>query len=145
MMDMAGLREQHKQISLTARQLAQATSDTTAPQSVAALRWSLARQLIAHLALEDRILYPKMQRSANPLARKTALQLQGETGALAEGFTRYMAAWSDDRIAREWPAFCAETQAILATLTQRVDRENRTLYPLADEHQGAGPPVARAG
>ena len=60
MMDMMALRGQHEQISLTARQLAQATSDTATPQSVAALRWSLARQLIAHLALEDRILYPAM-------------------------------------------------------------------------------------
>ncbi|KFL46803.1 hypothetical protein IL54_2225 [Sphingobium sp. ba1] len=38
MMDMTALRGQHEQISLTARQLAQATSDTATPQSVAALR-----------------------------------------------------------------------------------------------------------
>lgn len=145
MMDMVALRAQHEQISLTARQLAQATSNSSIPQSVAALRWSLARQLIAHLALEDRILYPAMQQSQDLTARKTAAQLQSETGALADRFTRYMADWSDDRIAREWPAFCAETRLILAALAERVDRENRTLYPLADQQRRSPAPIARAG
>ena len=58
--------------------------------------------------------------------------LQSETGALADIFTRYMSAWSDDRIAREWSAFCAETRDILKALVARVERENRILYPLAD-------------
>ena len=145
MMDMVALRAQHEQISLTARQLAQATSNSSIPQSVAALRWPLARQLIAHLALEDRILYPAMQQSPDLTARKTAAQLQSETGALADRFTRYMADWSDDRIAREWPAFCAETRLILAALAERVDRENRTLYPLADQQRRSHAPIARAG
>ena len=144
MMDLTALRGQHEQISLSARQLAQATSDTATPQSVAALRWSLARQLIAHLALEDRILYPAMQRAPDVAVRKTAAQLQSETGALADRFTRYMADWSDDRIAGEWSVFCAETRLILAALAERVDRENRTLYPLADEQRRPMPPVARA-
>lgn len=144
-MDMAELRRQHDEISHTAHRLAQATADRANPRSVGAIRWQLARQLMAHLALEDRILYPAMQRAADERTRTTAATLQTETGALAESFSRYMTAWSDDRVAREWTDFCVETQAIIRALSERVDRENRTLYPLADKVDDSAPRIARAG
>ncbi|WP_232313794.1 MULTISPECIES: hemerythrin domain-containing protein [unclassified Sphingobium] len=132
MMNLHELRRQHEEISLSARQLAQAITDDRQPQGVARLRWQLARQLIAHLALEDRILYPALQRAADPLTRERATLLQKETGALADRFSVYMAAWSDDRISSQWSDFCAETRLILTALSDRIDRENRALYPLAE-------------
>lgn len=144
-MDIAELRRQHEEIGLTARNLAQATADDSLSQGVGAIRWQLARLLLAHLALEDRILYPALQRATDSRTRTTAASLHDETGALAERFSRYMAEWSDDRVAREWAAFCAETRDILTLLGDRIDRENRILYPLAQAMQRGASPVARTG
>ncbi|WP_183956121.1 hemerythrin domain-containing protein [Sphingobium fontiphilum] len=129
-MDIAELRRQHDEISLIAAQLGEAVSDESAPRQVARLRWQLARLLMTHLALEDRLLYPATVHSSDDDTRKTAAALQQEMGDLAARFSSYMTAWSDDRILREWSAFCTQTRAMLTALADRVDSENRILYPL---------------
>lgn len=140
-MDISALRRQHDEIGLTGRLLRQAISNDRLPRSVAALRWQLARQLMAHLALEDGILYPALERSLSDETRERAIALRKETGALADRFAIYLATWSDDRIAAEWPDFCVETRLILNALDARIERENRLLYPLAeatmDRHRSA--------
>lgn len=128
--------------------LAKAVAQSSFPPGVGSLRWQLARQLMRHLALEDRILYPALQRSGDAQVRNVAAALQSETGSLAEVFARYMAAWSDDRVARQWSGFCVETQQILKVLSERIAREDRTLYPLAEAVDRTSPPAtpaARAG
>ena len=42
--------------------------------------------------------------------------IQAEIGALAESFARYMAAWTDERITRDWRGFCADSDRILDAL-----------------------------
>ncbi|HUD91975.1 hemerythrin domain-containing protein [Sphingobium sp.] len=140
---MSTLRRQHDEISLTARLLRQAISDDRLPRGVAGLRWQLARQLMAHLALEDGILYPSLERSPNRETREQAIVLRKETGALADRFAIYLATWSDDRIVDEWLAFCIETRQILDALDARIERENRLLYPLADAVQRISSQTAR--
>lgn len=131
-MDVSELRRQHRELGDTARKLAQAISMPDRPDGVSAVRWQLARQLMTHLALEDRILYPTMQRSDDSGIRDTADRLHRETGALAATFSTYMTEWSDARISREWRGFCIETGTILRALGERIEREDRTLYPLAE-------------
>ncbi|MCI4588555.1 hemerythrin domain-containing protein [Sphingobium sp. BYY-5] len=141
-MDLSDLRRQHEEIGLTAQLLTQAISDDRHPQGVAKLRWQLARQLMTHLALEDRIFYPALMRSTNPVVRERTMALQKEIGALSDRFAVYMASWSDDRIAHEWPGFCVETRSILDALSARIDCENRILYPLAQAVGDRTPPAA---
>lgn len=131
-MDVDELRRQHQQLSLLSHQLIQAVEDSQIQQKVGAVRWQLARQLMSHLALEDGIFYPAMQRMADDQARTTAQRLQSETGMLAQNFSAYMQRWNDDQIARRWPDFCAETREVLATLKTRMEQEERLLYPLAE-------------
>ena len=138
-MDVTELKRQHDEISLVAKQLNEAVGDENAPHHVARLRWQLARLLITHLALEDRLLYPAAMRSSHDEARKTAMTMQQEMGDLAARFSSYMTAWSDDRILREWPAFCAQTRALLATLGDRIESENRILYPLVVRAAASAP------
>jgi hemerythrin-like domain-containing protein len=92
----------------------------------------MARQLIGHLALEDKIFYPAVQRLADKHIRDTALRLEEEMGPLANAFSDYMARWTDERIAREWLSFCRETREILKALARRIDKEERLLYPLVE-------------
>ena len=136
-MDMEELRRQHADVMAIAAQLGAAVADDRTPQSVGALRWRLARRLLAHLAIEDDHLYPAMLQLDDASARATAKRFQTELGALSAAFTHYMAAWTDLQIAEEWPRFCAETRIILAALAKRVAQENTKLYPLAPPGWGA--------
>lgn len=126
------LRRQHQGLGAILLQLSQAVADDRIAQSVGTLRWQLARQLMAHLALEDRIFYPALKRLADEEIRATALRLQAEVGTLSGDFSAYMARWSDDRVVREWPNFCSETRQIISAITTRVHREEQALYPLAE-------------
>lgn len=132
-MDVKELRRQHEDIMAVANKLSIAVQDHSAQQPVAALRWQLARMLIAHLAVEDGYFYPAMLDSADDATRRTATCFQSEMGELAAEFTRYMRAWTDMQIAAQWPLFCKETRAVLTTLEKRVIQEDEHLYPLAAE------------
>ncbi|MAP45860.1 MULTISPECIES: hemerythrin domain-containing protein [Sphingobium] len=132
-MDLDELRRQHAAIGLTARALEQAVSETYQPDGVARLRWQLARQLMTHVAFEDRIFYPTLIRSAEARTRDRATMLERELGALGDRFKAYMTDWSDARIRREWPAFCAETRPILNMLMDRIGQEDRLFDTLAHD------------
>ncbi len=129
-MDIHLLRQQHDDLAIVAGELLSAISSETY-QSVATLRWKLARELIVHLGVEDRLLYPALIDSPNRTTALLASQFKAEMGGLADAFTSYMATWDSQRMVREWPDFCRETRAILALLRARMERENSELYPQA--------------
>jgi iron-sulfur cluster repair protein YtfE (RIC family) len=141
-MDIGHLRSQHQELSQTVSELSSAITSDRAAQNVAPLRWKMARQLIGHLALEDKIFYPTVQRLADKHIRDTARRLEEEMGPLADAFSAYMARWTDERIAREWLSFCAETREILKALTRRIDTEERLLYPLVERASRANRPIS---
>ena len=65
-------------------------------------------------------------------------------GHIAQDFAAYDAKWTAARIAQNWVGFCSETEAVLAVLGMRMERENCELYPLAERlvrselHKGLG-------
>jgi hemerythrin-like domain-containing protein len=138
-MDVSELKRQHDEIGRVARTLATAVANLAQHQPIAALRWELARLLMTHLAMEDRLFYPAMQRSPDAEARATATAFQTEMGGLSDAFGTYMRCWTDDRVAAEWPTFCTDTQNLLFALAQRIERENSQLYPLATRAVQDGP------
>lgn len=140
-MNVGELRAQHERIMRLAAELRRAVDRGGERQPVAALRWGLARELIAHLAIEDRLLYPNLLRSSDPAAASLAARFKSELGGLGEAFTAYMTQWTDSRIAREWEIFCGETRAILDALAERVARETESLYPLLDDAAEQGLPA----
>lgn len=129
-MDLNLLRKQHDQIGILAAELLAAVSGDE-PKPVAAIRWRLARDLMAHLALEDRWFYPEMIRSGEARAATTAARFQQEMGDLAAQFTAYLSIWTDPRLTEDWDGFRAATRTVLSALAARIDRENKELYPLA--------------
>jgi iron-sulfur cluster repair protein YtfE (RIC family) len=129
-MDFDVIRRQHDSISEHAAALAVAVSKPIY-SPVAAIRWKLARELIAHLAVEDRWLYPALMAGMDKKASDTAKRFKDEMGGLAGTFTNYVAEWNDQRIAAEWKVYCDETKALLASLKNRILLENKELYPLA--------------
>ncbi len=96
--------------------------------AVATARWMLSRTLLPHLAKEDQLLYPMLQRS--PVAEVADLTRQAalEGGGLSDRFKAYMRRWTSDAIACDPDGFDRDTQAILAALHDRILREESQLY-----------------
>ncbi len=136
-MDIPTLRAQHAEIEVLAKELLAVVSDERR-RSVGPLRWRLARALIAHLAIEDRFLYPRLIGGSDSAVADVARRFQAEMGGLAARFTGYMSFWTDDEVIADWPAFCRETRDILAVLLSRIAREDEHLYG-ATELQKPGP------
>lgn len=130
-MDVALLRQQHDLIEGLSAELAAVVAAETV-QPVGALRWRLAREVIGHLAIEDRWFYPHIIDRGTAETARLARAFQTEMGNLASDFTHYMAEWTDRRIVAEWPTFGNATATVLDRLRNRIGRENDQLYPICD-------------
>ncbi len=128
-MDIELLKQQHEELECAAAALLQAVVANDR-KSVPPLRWRLARSLIAHLAVEDKFLYPKAIAGNDREVAELAVAFQQEMGGLADAFSKHMARWTDQKIAGDWLGYSAEIKHILALLSQRIHRENEELYPL---------------
>ncbi|WP_176596577.1 MULTISPECIES: hemerythrin domain-containing protein [Sphingobium] len=145
-MDLDELQRQHDELEALAARFRQAIADDGNPQRLGTLRWQFARLLMAHLALEDRIFYPNMQRQAHDLLRDTAGRLEIEMAPIAQAFSAYMSRWSDDRIEREWADFCYESREMLGAILNRMHKEEGLLMPLlADAGLIEAPRIRRVG
>lgn len=95
-------------------------------------RHLFSKQLLAHLAREDMLLYPMLQQSKDPLVASTARAFIDEMGGLLAAYKDWSARWPTERLAEQWPQFVTETDALLKALSQRIARENAELYPLVE-------------
>jgi hemerythrin-like domain-containing protein len=87
-----------------------------------------------HLAAEDRMLYPALAGAADPLVAETGKQFQSEMGALAATYAAFAARWNlSAKISADPQGFRDDANTIFKALHQRVQRENRELYPLAEK------------
>lgn len=95
-------------------------------------REHFCKVLTNHLINEDWLLYPRLAASPNPRIAETAERFMREMGGLLENVQLWMAIWTPDAITQHWAAFRSETEALLDTLSVRIVRENRELYPLLE-------------
>lgn len=102
------------------------------PAQLGQVRWSLTRKLLAHLAKEDALLYPRLQASRDPRVADVATRFSAEMGSLADRYRAYVVDWPVDRIAGDWPAFGSATRQVMRALLQRIEGEETVLYALID-------------
>jgi hypothetical protein len=133
------LREEHAYLVRIVGQLSECIARPIPPPSVElfTVRRELNATLIAHLKAEDWILYPTLLASDDPETAATAQRFLDEMGGLAAAFLAYADKWSATAIDADWAGYCAESREIIEALTERITRENRELYPLADREKRA--------
>jgi iron-sulfur cluster repair protein YtfE (RIC family) len=133
------LREEHAHLVRIVGQLAECISRPAPPPATElfGVRRELNATLIGHLKAEDWILYPMLLTSDDPTTAATARQFLDEMGGLAAAFLAYADKWSASAIESDWDAYCTESKGIIEALTQRIIRENRELYPLAEREKRA--------
>ncbi len=93
----------------------------------------LSGKLKAHLSKEDNELYPDLLASGDPKMTEMAEAFQSEMGGLSQAFEDYMATWrSIEAIEDDPDGFIRASEAVIDALRDRINRENRELYVLAD-------------
>lgn len=145
--EMQRLRAEHAALTTLAQFLMAmvAAPEPPRPTELASVCGMLRDTLVRHLKCEDWILYPRLIASGDAATVALARAFEAEMGSIASDFAAYDARWSTGRAVAEWPAFRAETTAILDALENRIAREDRYLYPLADALDAAGLPPLPQG
>lgn len=133
----AKFREQHEDILRTAGEIERCLDPTTLARDanrVGTLIAELAGKVSVHLAMEDKGLYPSLERHPSARVRMTAATYQREMGGLAEVFGAYIARWRDRAKIRDHSEeFARETQQVFQALSARIARENDELYVLLEQ------------
>jgi hemerythrin-like domain-containing protein len=95
----------------------------------------MSSSIKAHLAAEDTLLYPVLAKSSNVAVSNAAIQFQTEMGGIAAAYVDFAKKWNLVKTITTNPAeFKDHANAIFKALNQRIQQENKTLYPLAESN-----------
>jgi iron-sulfur cluster repair protein YtfE (RIC family) len=90
----------------------------------------LSQVVTQHLAIEDRILYPSLERSGDGHMAGMSRQYQNDMKGIASAFINFARRWSNaTQLVRQPEVFRAEANTILKDVYERMVRENREFYP----------------
>jgi hypothetical protein len=128
------LRREHARLSDIIQSLASFVMQPRPPdaEELFKVRNELTSTLIGHLKAEDWVIYPRLIANSDPTVAGTALAFSDEMGGLADAYRAYVNKWTAISIAYDWSAYCEETRAVIEALINRINRENRDLYPLVE-------------
>ncbi len=148
--EMQRLRAEHAALVTLSRIILDMTKAASPPQAndLAAARGALREALVRHLKCEDWILYPRLMATGDTELMRITREFELEMGSLSADFVAYDDAWTGARVAADWAGFRRETRAIFDLLATRIEREERDLYPLAENlyaTAAAVGPSVRAG
>ena len=91
----------------------------------------LSGLLVLHLKSEDEYLYPSLRKVQSAEIRMLAEGFNREMGSIAEAFTEYKRTYMLASKIKEQPeVFLSETKRIFIAIKNRLDKEDRKLYPL---------------
>ena len=131
-------RQQHKEIlevlgGLGKACLSPGNIDSASGASLRAQLVALSGKVTVHLGSEDRSLYPTLLALTGQPPAKVAEAFSKEMGSLAGAFKQFVGHWpTGDSIAADPATFAQECLGVAKALTNRIDREEKELYPLLD-------------
>lgn len=98
---------------------------------------SLLGKLFVHLSMEDKVLYPYAIDSENRNLSQKAQQLMKEMGNIKNLFVAYRDNFLIKGHIDNPELFVKETNSLLLALKERINREEKELYPLFFEQETA--------
>ena len=97
---------------------------------IARLIVAMSSTIKLHLAVEDRALYPALQRGGNPELARLGLQYQQEMGAIARAYETFARRWNlPESVRRDEQGFRDDANQVLRMVHERMQRENHDFYP----------------
>lgn len=95
---------------------------------------STASLIKFHLAAEDQVLYPRLARSGVPEVEQMSTSYQQEMNGLANAFGDFVVKWRvPARLQADPDGFRNDANTVLKALYERLKREDRELYPAAEQ------------
>lgn len=90
--------------------------------------------LALHLAMEDKVMYPRLLGHRDWRVGSRARGFLAEVGGLRSAFDAYRRRWTRPAATdAEWADFAQETRAFLASLRTRIGLEEREIYGLLEK------------
>lgn len=120
------LRHDHDRLRAIATQLRTLLKDDGARIGLcfAAARWTLTRELLRHMAMEKQFLRD---------SRLDCAEVSSRSPHNADNFERryreHLARWTAMEIDAHWKDYCRDLREILNILEQRMQFEERTVFP----------------
>lgn len=95
---------------------------------------SMSGTIKLHLSVEDSVLYPALQKSQDATHVALGNKYRSEMDGLAAAYTQFAGKWlSAKRIADDADGFRAEANTVFKALHERIQRENKELYPVLEQ------------
>jgi hypothetical protein len=118
---------------------------TTSPllgsrEVLAEIRWRVVREMLPHLALDDRHVLGPLSESSNPRHASTAHRFTKDLEGIYALFRRHVARWDGQAYEQDWAAYCRSVHKVIAAFRERMDREEKELYPLIADMEVAAVP-----
>lgn len=83
-----------------------------------------------HLAVEDRVLYPALQKGDDAALARLGQRFQQEMGAIASAYLVFARRWNTaDALRADEAGFRADANLVLRQVYERMQRENHDFYP----------------
>ncbi|QDX25846.1 hypothetical protein FPZ54_07285 [Sphingomonas suaedae] len=121
------LREYNVEMATLARQF-----DPPGVEELNDARWRFTRTLLRTLTLKDRMIYPRLRLHADPQARLAAERFCQSTTVDYARFAAHTKRFPPDVVVRDWRAYAVAVRLRTAELEDRMDREERDLFPWID-------------
>ncbi|MFL9841457.1 hypothetical protein ABS767_10825 [Sphingomonas sp. ST-64] len=102
-------------------------------------RWRFTRALLRTLTLKDRMIYPRLRLHADPEARAAAERFDTSTTVDYARFAAHTKRFPPDTVVRDWRAYAVAVRLRTAELEDRMDREERELFPWLDNAPKVAP------
>ncbi|HEY9274109.1 MULTISPECIES: hemerythrin domain-containing protein [Achromobacter] len=91
---------------------------------------SMSATIKLHLAVEDRALYPALARSDDADLAQAGRAFQEEMDAIARSYEAFARRWNNaGSLELDEAGFRADANTVLRRVHERMQRENRDLYP----------------
>lgn len=125
------LRKDHRRIALLADWLEAMMYDaTTPPTGLDEMRHGLAREVLQHIAAEERMIFRPLRQAAPVWLESECPPHQGGD-VFARFIEDHIAHWDSRRVAVDWRGYRIAARAMIAELRTRMLHEEARIYPQA--------------
>ena len=130
-------RSQHAELLEIVGDISALLSEETVAQKAKDISRLLAQfngKLKGHLAMEDRVLYPKLLAHSDPHINNMASRFMTEMGGIADVVAQYSGQWSSaNAIEADARTFITQTKRLFSALDKRIKSEDSVLYPALEK------------
>ncbi len=133
-MDVTNLKRQHREVMDLAGYILNDVENNTVDKDIEQIVKSIntiSGKLKIHLLNEDKYLYPNLLSSSDSALNMFGNKYYEEMKEVSKGYDEYKSKYNtSSKIKQNIEEFKEDTKKIFDALSNRVDREERELYPL---------------